>query len=203
MWYSWIGEPVQLVGVCWNPENHWIPSVLVYLPKSVEIQHFTLDFFLGHYLGWFQKVFFRRIQQLISNKFIDVRHVRLKVPQKAWFLFNSLERFNAWGHCVCVFWWRGVNPRHVRLTSIRLHMAHVSIQPELRYSTYRLLLHVRIGSLPAQKLLLDTGSSTVAFCNMTLPSTLPGANQTQFKACEQHLADDVGAFLRDLGVTKA
>ena len=65
---------------------------------------------------------------------------------------------------------------------------HVSIQPEqLRYSTYRLLLHVRIGSLPAHKLLLDTGSSTVAFCNMTLPSTLPGANQTQFKACEQHL----------------
>lgn len=68
---------------------------------------------------------------------------------------------------------------------------------DLEYSTYRLLLHVRIGSLPAHKLLLDTGSSTVAFCNMTLPSTLPGANQTQFKACEQYGPSGPNGYFKD------
>lgn len=68
---------------------------------------------------------------------------------------------------------------------------------DLEYSSYRLLLHVRVGSLPAQKLLLDTGSSTVAFCNMTLPSTLPGANQTQFKACEQYGPSGPDGYFKD------
>ena len=56
---------------------------------------------------------------------------------------------------------------------------------DLEYSSSRLLLKVQLGTLPAKRMLLDTGSSTVAFCNVSLPEQLP-AKKTQFNACEQY-----------------
>ena len=56
----------------------------------------------------------------------------------------------------------------------------------LEYASQRLLLHVRIGNLPVRRLLLDTGSSTVAFCNTSFPEVLPLSEQTQLNACEQY-----------------
>ena len=68
---------------------------------------------------------------------------------------------------------------------------------ELEYSSGRLLLHVQAGALPAQRLLLDTGSSTVAFCNVSLPETLPGAKKTHFNACEQYGPSTAMGYFRD------
>ena len=53
----------------------------------------------------------------------------------------------------------------------------------LAYARDRLLLDVSIGNLEPRRLLLDTGSSTVAFCNVSLPELT--AN-TGLKACEQY-----------------
>ena len=72
----------------------------------------------------------------------------------------------------------------------------------LTYASHRLLLDVSIGDLEPRRLLLDTGSSTVAFCNLSFPEL---TFNTGLKACEQYgpsLADGhfsdgyVGPFYR-------
>ena len=67
----------------------------------------------------------------------------------------------------------------------------------LEYESYRLLLSVKIGTLPAHRLLLDTGSSTVAFCNRSLPEVLPLSQQTPFKACEQYGPSTANDYFKD------
>lgn len=68
---------------------------------------------------------------------------------------------------------------------------------ELEYSSSRLLVHVQVGSLPPKRMLLDTGSSTVAFCNVSLPDNLPDSKKTGFNACEQYGPSTANGYFRD------
>jgi hypothetical protein len=60
----------------------------------------------------------------------------------------------------------------------------------------RLIVTIGIEGLPPQPLVLDTGSSTLAFCNESLPSHI-AANETQFMACEQYGPRDAAGNFTD------